>query len=256
MEAEKKVPLILISGMLCDNFVWHRIVDGLSKYALCVTADIETTDSVSSMAERILANAPREFAIAGHSLGGRVAFEVVRQAPHRVRLLGLFGTAYKGRPTGPAGDAEIIARQAMVEDAEANGMETLAQKWVQRMVHPDQLDNRPLLEELIAMAVRQGCNGLKAHVRMGLSRPDASDLLSKINVPTLILSARQDVAMPVGPHQEMHESIAGSVLQIIENSGHMLMLEQPEVVVTAMMKWLKQYTETPPAHQPHLDPSM
>lgn len=236
-----KIPLLLVPGMLCDETVWQPTTALLDDIAEIRVKNLGATNSVEAVAERILVDAPERFALAGHSLGGRVVFEVVRRAPDRVALLGLFGTAYRGRAQGEAGQAEVAAREAMLAKAKSEGLRALGQQWAARMLHPDRLANAETVEPIVAMVERQGLETLEAQVRMGLSRPDAADLLPRINCRTLVLAAREDAAMPLGPHEEIAKIIPDAELVVVERSGHLLTYEQPDACAVAIRRWLTAF---------------
>ena len=227
--------------MLCDETFWQPAVDLLTDAADIQIATIGTTASVEAMAERVIAAMPDRFGVAGHSLGGRVALEVVRRVPNRVGLLGLFGTAYRRRAAGKAGEAEIAARQAMIEQASAQGMRELGTRWASRMLHPDRSKDLEAVERIVSMVERQGIDALRAQVAMGLSRPDFADLLPRITCRTLLLAAREDLAMPLGPHEEMVKIIPEAELVVIENSGHLMAFEQPRSSAEAIRRWLTAF---------------
>lgn len=236
-------PLVLVSGMLCDEAVWAPTVALLRDIADVRVVTLGTVDSVAEMAERVLFEAPAGFALAGHSLGGRVALEVVRQAPHRVQRLALLGTAYRARPPGEAGQAEASARAAMLAQAESDGLDRYAQQWVRRMIHARWATETAAIRPLTEMVAGQGLDALRAQVKMGLSRPDFTEFLPRIGCPTLVLASRNDAAMPLGPHEEMAAAIPGARLVVVEDAGHLFMFEQPQVCATAMTQWLS----APPA---------
>ncbi|MDQ0589923.1 alpha/beta fold hydrolase [Variovorax paradoxus] len=237
-----KTPLILVSGMLCDATVWEPTTTLLHDAADIRVMTLGGTDSVGAMADRVLAAAPAQFALAGHSLGGRVALEVVRRAPQRVRLLGLFGTAYKARAPGEAGQSEIAAREAMVARAKAEGLAAFAPQWVSRMVDARWAAQVDKLQPLIAMVARQSLEDVRAQVRMGLSRPDFSSMLPDITCPTLVLAARGDAAMPLPPHEEMAAAIPAGYLAVVEDSGHLMTFEQPQACAAAIRPWLAGFS--------------
>ncbi len=234
-----KIPLVLLPGMLCDAFYWRDQIADLDDVAECTVADYGERDSFIDMAETILRNTPPRFALASHSMGGRVAFEMLRAAPERIVSLGLFGTAYRARPTGPEGDAEELLRRTMIDTARAHGMRALGEQWVKRMVHPDRLGERALVDPIVDMVERRSFKVLNSQIHASLTRRDATDLLPQIRCPTLILVGRQDAPRPVPPHEEMAREIPNSTLTILEDCGHMSMLERPREVSNAMRSWLR-----------------
>ncbi len=233
------LPLLLLPGMHCDAMVWEPLIGDLGSLANISVPDCQVIDSIGAMAEVILASAPEQFAVAGHSQGGRVALEIYRRAPERVRRLGLFATGFSAPPTGPAGETEAATRHAVVDMARSQGLKAMAEQWVKRMLHPERLADRELVDSIVEMVTRQGLAKIEAQARASLSRPDASAVLAQIRCPTLILAARDDLAMPVAIHEQMAQIIVHSTLKVIEHCGHMMTLERPQVVSAAMVDWLR-----------------
>jgi len=132
--------LVLVPGLLCDKAVWKSQVQALKKQAHVQVADHGELDSLGAMAETILASAPPKFAIAGHSMGGRVALEVVRRAASRVTGLALLDTGYTPKPAGEAGDKEAAGRLELLDLARKSGMRAVGERWLQiPMVHAARL---------------------------------------------------------------------------------------------------------------------
>src|SRR5262245_5485076 len=128
-----RTPLILIPGLLCDTNVWRSQVAALSGIADVRVSDHGTQDSLAGMARTILADAPERFAVAGHSMGGRIALEVFHAAPERVAGLALMDTGIHPLALGEAGQKEAAGRYRLLEIARRDGMRTMAREWVQGM---------------------------------------------------------------------------------------------------------------------------
>ena len=118
-------PLLLLPGLLCDATVWTHQVAALRDIADCQVIGYGNADSIDAMARTVLRQAPVKFSLAGHSMGGRVALEVMRLAPSRVTRLGLFDTGYQSRPAGPVGQREQTERMALLELARGDGMRVM-----------------------------------------------------------------------------------------------------------------------------------
>ena len=190
------------------------------------------------MAAQILANAPPRFALAGHSMGGRVALEVWAQAPQRVSHLALLDTGFEGLAGGETGERERAGRLRLLQLARTAGMRAMAQDWASGMVHPDRLSEAPLMEAIYDMLARATPEVFAAQIRALLQRPDRSALLASINVPTLVLCGREDSWSTLARHQDMAGRISGSTLVDVPHCGHMCTLEQPEAVSRALLAWL------------------
>lgn len=229
---------LLLPGLMCDDAVWAGQRDALARRGGVSVADYGTLDSLPAMASAVLRSAPPSFVVVGHSMGGRVALEVVRQAPDRVRGLGLLDTGYQAREPGPAGDDERAKRMALVDVAQRDGMRAMGMQWVQGMVHPDRLADSALLDAILAMIERRTPEVFAAQQRALLARPDAGALLGAIRCPTLVLCGREDAWSPPARHEDMAGRIAGARLAIIERSGHMVTMEQPAAVADVLGAWL------------------
>ena len=190
------------------------------------------------MAAQILANAPPRFALAGHSMGGRVALEVWAQAPQRVSHLALLDTGFEGLAEGETGERERAGRLRLLQLARTEGMRAMAQDWASGMVHPDRLSEAPLMEVIYDMLARATPEVFAAQIRALLQRPDRSALLTSINVPTLVLCGREDSWSTLARHQDMAGRISGSTLVDVPHCGHMCTLEQPDAVSRALLAWL------------------
>lgn len=218
--------LFLLPGLLCDAGIWKHQSEALGEVAEIVIPDFRFVRSIQAMAQIVLDSAPERFSVAGHSMGGRVALEVLRTAPARVERLALLDTGIHPRkPTEEAG------RQELIDLARREGMEALAARWLPPMLHPDHL---ALLAPLTQMVTRSTPDTFENQQRALLDRPDAHRVLASIHCPTLVLCGRQDMWSPVAQHEEIVGLIPGSTLVVIEECGHMSPEEQPEAVTKAL----------------------
>lgn len=230
--------LILIPGLLCDAAVWEPQATALKKRCRVEVADHGALDSLGGMAEAILARAPRRFRVAGHSMGGRVALEIWRRAPERVAALALLDTGASPLAAGEAGARETAGRWRLARIAREQGMRALGEEWLKVMLHPRRATDRPLIDRIVAMFERQSPDIYEAQIRALLARPDARTLLPGITCPTLVLCGREDAWSTPAQHEEMAGQIPGSRLVIVPDSGHVVSLEQPEAVTSALGAWL------------------
>lgn len=242
--------LVLIPGLLCDEFVWSEQRRALSVHAQVWVADHGLLDSLTDMAAAVLRDAPAEqFALAGHSMGGRVALEVMRLAPHRVQRLALLDTGWLPRDKGAHGKAERVSRMALLDNARQLGMRSMGKQWARGMVHPAHIDT-PVFTSIIDMIERKTPDIFAAQIRALLARPDASAQLLAIDCPTLVLCGRQDSWSPLSQHLQMAAIIRGARLRIIEDAGHMSTLEQPQAVTAALAEWLRGAADTVNGQRP------
>jgi pimeloyl-ACP methyl ester carboxylesterase len=232
--------LLLLPGLLCDEAVWAGQIAALGESVRCIVPRYHDLDSIVAMAGRVLHEAPPRFALAGHSMGGRIALEVVRTAAERVSRLALLDTGYEARRAGEPGEQEARQRRHLVELARHRGMRAMGVEWVQGMVRPARLADSVLIERILAMIERHTPAGHSAQIRALLERPDASDVLPQIRCPTLIACGREDAWSPLARHEAMAALIPNSQLVVIEHCGHMSTMEQPAAVTAAMRHWLQQ----------------
>jgi len=231
-------PLLLLPGMLCDGAFWAAQVRGLAEVSAPRVIANEALDSFEKMASRVLALAPERFALAGHSMGGRVALEVFRQAPERVTKLALLATDYRGVTSADERAAEVAQRQAWLETAREDGMEAFAKIWLKQVVAPANFSDRALVAAITAMTVRQSVALLEAQTLAALVRADYAAMLPRIDCPTLLCAGDADTWRPVALHEEMAALIPSSRSVVIEGSGHMLAMERPAAVTKALRAWL------------------
>jgi len=233
-----RLPFVLLPGMLCDTMFWRAQSEALADLCSVRVIPYGAADSIAAAAKRVLESAPETFALAGHSLGGRVALSVYAQAPERVLKLGLLCTDYRGHGSEAERQAEIVSRNALLDSARVNGMVGVGQKWAAHVLPPDRLDDGELVSAIVAMAARTSPAELAAQIQAGLTRPDFTALLPTIACSTLICAGAQDSMRPVAVHQAMTAAILHSHLAIIADAGHMIAMEQPEAVSAVMRQWL------------------
>ncbi len=233
-----RATVVFLPGLLCDHTVWEQQIAVLSQGHDCLVADYGSADSLTAMATSVLESAPGTFSLAGHSMGGRVALEVMRMAPQRVSRLALLDTGYEARPEGEAGEPEACKRYRLLDIALSQGMRAMGREWIQGMVHPERLQDAPLMESILAMIERKTPGIFAAQIRALLRRPAAEAVLRAIACPTLVLCGRQDSWSPLARHELMTAMIPGARLMAVEDSGHMVSLERPEAVTTALHGWL------------------
>jgi len=230
--------LILVPGLVCDETLWVEQTAVLGALASIAIPDHGQLDSLPRMAAAILDRAPDRFALAGHSMGGRVAMEVFRQAPERVTGIALMDTQFQPRRPGADGEREAAGRYLLLEKARKEGMRAMGDQWARPMVHPDRRSDPVLMNAILDMIERKTPDIFAAQIKALLERPDAEPVFAQIRCPALILCGRQDVWSVVAQHEKMSAMIPGSRLVVIENSGHMSTMERPREVTEAMMEWL------------------
>ncbi|HEY3731435.1 MAG TPA: alpha/beta fold hydrolase [Steroidobacteraceae bacterium] len=229
---------LFLPGLMCDRAAWADVTGRLSDAADCRVPDYEGADTIEGMARAVLRGAPARFALAGHSMGGRVALEIMRQAPQRVARLALLDTGYQPRLSGEAGAAESRRRARLVDLAFERGMRFMGREWVRGMVHPERLEDRRLIDAILDMIERRTPEHFAAEVRALLARPDASAVLASIACPTLIVCGQEDSWSPPARHHAMAGLIPASRLELLQRCGHMAPMEQSGPVAGLLRGWL------------------
>jgi pimeloyl-ACP methyl ester carboxylesterase len=230
-----KPTLILVPGLLCDSALWAHQRLHLADVAETWVADVTREETTAAMAEAVLAAAPADrFALAGLSMGGYVALEIIRQAPERVTRLALLDT--NARPDTEESKAR---RRALIEESELGDFKGVTKRLLGMFVHPDRLGDAALIDEVVAMTARVGKEAFVRQQRAIMSRRDARAWLGDIRVPTLALVGRQDILTPLDLHEEIAARIARAKLVTVENSGHLTTMERPEAVSAVLRYWLQ-----------------
>jgi len=225
-------PLVFLPGLLNDGRLWAPQVAELSDSANAVFGDLTGEDDMKRLAASVLNDAPPRFALAGLSMGGYVALEIMRQAPARVSALALVDT--QARPDSPAASE---GRRALMARA-ATDFEGVIDTLYTRLVHPARAADAALKARFTDMARAVGPAAFKRQQTAIMNRVDSRPFLPRITCPTLVLCGREDAVTPVALHEEMAAAIPGARLKVLEDCGHLSALERPEAVTEALRVWL------------------
>ncbi len=241
----ERAHVLALPGLLCDRSIWEPQIEGLTDLADVVVADFSELDNLTDMAHAALAlvGGPhdRPVDVVGHSMGARVAFEVWRLAPERVRSLVVLDTG-----THPLGPDEPANRKRLLDVSAQQGMRALADTWLPPMVHPDRRQDEAFMAPLVEMVMRATPEQHARQIRALLQRPDAGPLLATITVPTLVIVGRQDEWSPVAQHEAIVDAVATARLEIVDGSGHMVTVEQPDAVTALLRDWLLELSTEHP----------
>lgn len=227
--------LILIPGLLCTAALWRSQIAHLSDIAEITVADHTGHDSMAELARAILAEAPERFALAGLSMGGYIALEMMRQAPERVTKLALLDTnARKDTPQ------QSDRRRSFIELARRGRFLGISRRLLEDLVHPDHVEDREIGNTVVKMARETGRDAFIRQQTAIIGRIDSRPYLPRIDCPTLVLCGREDKLSPLELHEEMARMIRGADLVVVERCGHLAPLEQPEAVNQALRDWLAE----------------
>ena len=231
-----KIPLAFIPGLLCDSLLWAPQIGALSDIVDCWVADVSGSDSVEKMASELLRRSPfPQFALAGLSMGGYVALEVMRQAPERVLKLALLDTNARADT-----QEQTQRRHQLIELARSGRFPEVSKMLLPALVNRARSYDPQLVGTVLAMARNVGEDAFYQQEAAIIGRVDSRPHLAAIKCPVLALCGRQDAMTPVALHQEIIDAIPGARLVVVEDCGHLSTIEQPEEVNLALRCWLTE----------------
>lgn len=217
------LPIVFIPGLTCTGRLYQYQAEFLGQSHAIVLANHWSAASMGEIAEKILAVAPERFALAGTSMGGYVAFEILRRAMGRVEKLVLMSTS--ARADTPE---RSHVRQQQLEWTRHHGMRAGTKALWDHLVHPARHEDHPLLTAFIEMAEIVGIEGFARQTEAIIGRADSRPLLGAIKVPTLVIAGEDDALIPPDQSKEIAAGITGSKLELVPNCGHMGMIEKPD----------------------------
>lgn len=227
------LPVLFLPGLLCDADLWTAQLNAFSAGRPVTVANLAGSDSVAGLAEAALEAAPLHFALAGLSMGGYVALEIMRRAPERVAGLALIDTSAR-----PDSEEQSRRRRALIALARTGRFKGVTPRLLPLLLHPARLEDPVLTGRVMAMAARIGRDAFLRQQTAILGRPDSRPDLPRIGCPTLVVCGRQDELTPLPVSEEMAALIPGADLVVVEDSGHLSTMEQPEAVNAALAAWL------------------
>lgn len=225
-------PPVLLPGLLYDRGLFEPQTVDLARLGPVATADLTTAGSIIGMAGRVLADAPPRFALAGLSMGGIVALEILRRAPERVERLALIDT--QARPDDAAARER---RLALIGLARSGQFASVPQRLLPLFVHPDRVADAGLATTVRAMAEAVGPDAFIQQQTALMGRIDSRPSLPAIACPTLVLAGRQDALTPPPVQEEMAAAIPDATLVILPHCGHLAPLELPDLVTRLLRDW-------------------
>lgn len=226
--------LILLPGLLTDQRLWAHQLASLGDMFQVDSADLSLDDSLAAMAGRVLAGAPPRFSLAGLSMGGYVALEIMRRAPERVERLALLDTT--ARPDSPE---QSRRRTDSVALAMAGGFDKIMPAMLPNLVHPDHLALERVGGVARDMAKALGPQVFARQQNAIMRRPDSRPALTRIACPTVVAVGREDSLTPPDRAEEMADLIPDAKLVVIEQCGHLSALEQPQAISAVLRLWAR-----------------
>jgi pimeloyl-ACP methyl ester carboxylesterase len=231
---DNTMPILLVPGLASSPRIFAPLAPALWRFGPVTVANHIRDGSMGAIARRILAEAPPRFALAGHSMGGYIAFEIMRQAPQRVAKLALINT--QARPDTPEATAR---RRGQIARVKSGDYHAVLEELFAGFVHPSRREDPALRQLVHDMGDDIGAEAFVRQQTAAMSRPDSRPTLAWIKCPTLVLSGDEDNTIPNSLSVEMADGIHGAKLVILSNCGHLPQPEQPEATAEALVEWLR-----------------
>jgi pimeloyl-ACP methyl ester carboxylesterase len=231
---DNTMPILLVPGLASSPRIFAPLAPALWRFGPVTVANHIRDASMGAIARRILAEAPPRFALAGHSMGGYIAFEIMRQAPQRVAKLALINT--QARPDTPEATAR---RRGQIARVKSGDYHAVLEELFAGFVHPSRREDPALRQLVHDMGDDIGAEAFVRQLTAVMSRPDSRPTLAWIKCPTLVLSGDEDNTIPNSLSVEMADGIHGAKLTILSNCGHLPQPEQPQATAEALVEWLR-----------------
>jgi pimeloyl-ACP methyl ester carboxylesterase len=230
---DNAMPILLVPGLVSSPRIYAPVVPALWRFGPVTVANHIRDGHMALIARRILAEAPPRFALAGHSMGGYIAFEIMRQAPERVAKLALLNT--QARPDTPEATAR---RRTMMARAKGGEYRAVLDELFPGFVHPSRREDASLRRLVHDMGEDIGVEAFVRQLEAIISRPDSRPALSGIKCPTLVLSGDEDNTISNALSVEMADNIHNAKLVILPNCGHLPQVEQTQATADVLVEWL------------------
>ena len=231
---DNSMPILLVPGLVSSPRIYAPVVPALWQFGPVTVANHIRDAHMALIARRILAEAPPRFALAGHSMGGYIAFEIMRQAPERVAKLALLNT--QARSDTPEATTR---RRTMMARARGGEYRAMLDELFPGFVHPSRREDATLRQLVYDMGEDVGAEAFVRQQEAIISRPDSRPVLATIKCPTLVLSGDEDNTIPNALSVEMVDNIHNARLVILPNCGHLPQVEQPQATADALAGWLR-----------------
>lgn len=228
------LPVVLVPGLNCSLRLFEPQLPALWRIGPVVVADHRSDDSISAIARRILADAPPRFSLLGLSMGGYIAFEIMRQAPSRVAGLALLDTS--ARPESPE---QTVRRNAQIDMARSGRFDEISEQMYAVLSRPAGQGDARMQHIIRAMAVDTGPDAFIRQQTAIMGRADSRPTLSTLRCPTLVVVGDDDKLTPPELADEIAQGISGARLEVVAQCGHLSTLDQPERVTALLDSWLR-----------------
>jgi pimeloyl-ACP methyl ester carboxylesterase len=227
---DNTIPILLVPGLVSSPRIYAPVAPALWRFGPVTVANHIRDDTMGAIARRILAEAPPRFALAGHSMGGYIAFEIMRQAPQRVAKLALINT--QARPDTPEATAR---RRSQIVRAQAGEFRAILDELFLGFVHPSRREDGALRKLVHDMGDDIGADAFVRQQTAVMGRADAAD----VGVDQVSNAGPDRHTIPNSLSVEMADGIPGAKLVILPHCGHLPQPEQPQATADALVEWLR-----------------
>lgn len=231
--------IVFIPGLVSDRRAWSDVEQKMIDQGFGTgIADLYQADSITGMAQAVLDQFPGQLLPVGHSMGGRVAMELVRLAPER-----LVGAVFVATGAHPLAEGELANRERVIELANTSGMKALCDRWLPPMLRPDIRETEPeLYKRLEQMVIEAGAAVHERQIRALIARPDARPVLASLKLPALFVAGEHDGWSDPQQHRQMAALVTDASTEVAEvvGAGHFLQVEEPDRFSEILCNWLER----------------
>jgi pimeloyl-ACP methyl ester carboxylesterase len=230
------IPALFLPGQLTDERLWQPMLAAMPPGLITPHfAELTRGETVAALARQVLSSPPDKFVLVALSLGGYVAFEILRQSPGRVMGLVLFNTSAR------SDDAEKLEeRERIKQSLEAGKFVGVTHRLLPTIVHPRQIENRAVTDTVMQMAAHIGQAGFLTQQNAIMSRPDSRDLLPNIHVLTMVIGGDSDQRTPPELQREIADNVPGAEFHQLHEVGHLAPLEEPIICADLLAGFLRR----------------
>jgi len=229
----RSLPLVLVPGLLCSARLFAPQIAALWPFGVVTVADHRRDADIAAVAKQILDDAPPRFALAGLSMGGYIAFAMLRLAPERITKMALLDTS--ARADTPE---QTATRKTQIAMAQSGRFGEILEMLIPRYLHRSRQSDESLTTIVREMAMETGLEAFVRQLMAIMSRPDSRPMLSAIRCPTLVLVGDCDEVTPPALNKEIADGITDKKFTVVPNCGHLSTIEQPDAVNAALADWL------------------
>jgi pimeloyl-ACP methyl ester carboxylesterase len=221
-----KRSIVLIPGMMCTKDVFISQINYLKSYFNVIVLEFNNYDNIVSGVKDLAPNLPDDFHLLGHSMGGIVAMDFVRQFSERVLSLALLNT----NPYEEKRQLKEIRNQRLKELDNLDLITLMKSDYISRYFPSNCEDKGNLVKKCVDMASTLDKQVFYNQSIALRDRSDQSTTLERVTCKTLLVCGEKDQLCPVSYHSDMKTMIKKSELIVLEGVGHMPTLECSETL--------------------------